>query len=1149
MPSDKQTRRQRHQAAVKPQRGKAVRGAQSTEFVKGAGFRKSEFVGGKKYYTPMSTDPKSSGAGGDVTNITLSGSSGVNNAVLSDGTVPFSAKQLGVPPTESQHLATKGYVDDTSANTTWTLSDGTTTQAVIGGNTVTVVDGTAINAVVSATDTLTINNTGVTSNVAGTGIGVSGATGAVTINNTGVTSNIASTGVHVSSVTGDITITNTGVISNVAGSGISVSSATGDVTVANTGVLSATGTSNEVDISASTGNITIGLPNAVTVATSLTTPRIISSGDITLEPAGADVLPLGNAGIDMGDYNRMWRTLYASELYVETLVAQDVLATIGGRIMVAPTTKLIADLSSGATTIDVEHNNITGKYVIMKTAPGGVAQTETFKISGSSPSSITGGYRYNITSRNLDGTGANAWVEGDAACSVGGSVGEGFMDLTSTSTVLNHAGPTMAIYARTGGSNWNDLKPTVAVGQLSSFVDYSGSDKFGIAIGNDITLAITNGFKGLTADNTNGLRMFNTPIELYSGAEKRVKISSDGTFKIGRYIDNSNSGTENNHLYWNGTSLTVKGDIEMGSGSTINWGNVTESGTVPYRANNWSPDLTAYATNSALSSYALTSSLSAYMQVTPSSSTNIGANYVYTGTLIAGQVNAVAINADSISAGTLAAARISAGSIRTNKLTAGGANLVPSPALFTTAASLEAEGWTKASTRTELRWENDAFSGSTYRCIEVGGYQDSYGSGNQSGNLSSPLIPIDTSQTYRLKLDIAHETGTDTDFGIQLRFYTSNGISETGSSAVNADGGQGSPATGITLFYVASGYITSHASKWVHIDRVLFPASATQTLMRGGGNLDEQDVASEVGITGSSAYYTNNCKMPIDAEYVKIFIINEPESYYQNVRVANISLTAIGEGLGVITGSKIQTSSTGKRIIIDGDNNNIKFYDGSNNQVCRIDDDVFSSGGNDYPGLEITSDRAFFRVSNANISEGYMQFYNEMRSISIPTTGTGLAHYSSITRDGAANNPNSSSNIQSFYADARNDGSGSAYGMYIAAGLAAKPSGGSWASASDSRVKTIGDNYITGLTELAQLQPKYYKYNGKADGAPNDGVDYVGLIAQEAETVIPSLVSQGKGEIDSVEVDDFRMLDTSELQYAIINAVKELNTRLIALEG
>ena len=53
MPSDRQTRRQRHQAAIKPQRGKAVRGAQATEFVKDSGYRKSEFIGGKKYKSDL----------------------------------------------------------------------------------------------------------------------------------------------------------------------------------------------------------------------------------------------------------------------------------------------------------------------------------------------------------------------------------------------------------------------------------------------------------------------------------------------------------------------------------------------------------------------------------------------------------------------------------------------------------------------------------------------------------------------------------------------------------------------------------------------------------------------------------------------------------------------------------------------------------------------------------------------------------------------------------------------------------------------------------------------------------------------------------------------------------------------------------------
>lgn len=52
---------------------------------------------------------------------------------------------------------------------------------------------------------VTITNTGVTSNVAGTGISVSGATGAVTITNTGVTSAVAGTGVGVSAATGAVT--------------------------------------------------------------------------------------------------------------------------------------------------------------------------------------------------------------------------------------------------------------------------------------------------------------------------------------------------------------------------------------------------------------------------------------------------------------------------------------------------------------------------------------------------------------------------------------------------------------------------------------------------------------------------------------------------------------------------------------------------------------------------------------------------------------------------------------------------------------------------------------------------------------------------------------------------------------------------------
>tara|TARA_R100001463_G_scaffold54610_1_gene105691 strand:- start:8 stop:2383 length:2376 start_codon:yes stop_codon:yes gene_type:complete len=177
---------------------------------------------------------KGKSADAPKTIIVNSGSSGTINtagAVMQNGSTPFTTVQTGVGPTSDLHLATKKYVDDTASNTSWTISDGSTTQPIIGGNTLTVSDGTAINAVVSATDTLTIHNTGVTSNVAGAGIGVSSGTGAVTITNSGVTSNVAGTGIGVSSGTGAVTITNSGVTGITGGTAIDASASTGSVTL------------------------------------------------------------------------------------------------------------------------------------------------------------------------------------------------------------------------------------------------------------------------------------------------------------------------------------------------------------------------------------------------------------------------------------------------------------------------------------------------------------------------------------------------------------------------------------------------------------------------------------------------------------------------------------------------------------------------------------------------------------------------------------------------------------------------------------------------------------------------------------------------------------------------------------------------------
>ena len=82
------------------------------------------------------------------------------------------------------------------------------------------------------------------------------------------------------------------------------------------------------------------------------------AGDITLDPGGFDVLPYGGYEINLGAINKKYLTIHAAELWVETLVAQDTMATIGGRILVAPTTVLTRNLPAADTTIYVKHNQM-----------------------------------------------------------------------------------------------------------------------------------------------------------------------------------------------------------------------------------------------------------------------------------------------------------------------------------------------------------------------------------------------------------------------------------------------------------------------------------------------------------------------------------------------------------------------------------------------------------------------------------------------------------------------------------------------------------------------------------------------------------------------------------------------------------------------
>jgi len=114
-------------------------------------------------------------------------------------------------------------------------------------------------------------------------------------------------------------------------------------------------------------------------------------------------------------------------------------------------------------------------------------------------------------------------------------------------------------------------------------------------------------------------------------------------------------------------------------------------------------------------------------------------------------------------------------------------------------------------------------------------------------------------------------------------------------------------------------------------------------------------------------------------------------------------------------------------------------------------------------------------------------------------------------------------------------------------GSAAKNSGGSsWATWSDERLKDDIKPYEKGLSEVLMLSPKSFVFNGKNGTVL--GERSVGLVAQDVETIFPDSVRIV--DLDPLDdISDPRLFDYSEINFALINAIKELNERIERLEN
>ena len=114
-------------------------------------------------------------------------------------------------------------------------------------------------------------------------------------------------------------------------------------------------------------------------------------------------------------------------------------------------------------------------------------------------------------------------------------------------------------------------------------------------------------------------------------------------------------------------------------------------------------------------------------------------------------------------------------------------------------------------------------------------------------------------------------------------------------------------------------------------------------------------------------------------------------------------------------------------------------------------------------------------------------------------------------------------------------------------GTAFKNQGGDmWATQSDLRVKEDIRDLEIGLDAVMQIRPVRFYYNGKA-GTPK-GASGIGIIGQEIESIVPETIQYVSSQEILEDDEPLRIYNGSALTYVLINAVKELTTRVQQLE-
>lgn len=286
------------------------------------------------------------------------------------------------------------------------------------------------------------------------------------------------------------------------------------------------------------------LTTPIVTSPAATNLQLKSTADIILDPAGQEVLPATPYFVNLGSLQNKYLMIHAAELWVETLVAQETIATIGGRILVGPTTVLEVDLAAteGASTITVKHNQMQDGDIVYMEARGKVEFMEiTSGYTALGPSG-SGPYRYDVT-RSVDATPSDLWYKGDAIFNTG-TINDGFIDLYSISSIRPggfESGPTIVGNVRTG-TTYNAWQSRWAIGNLNGLYGY-GTAIYGFAAGVPsgawIAAEATNGFRIMSGANVRTQVDISGNLFMFAGTESDPNKATIALYNNGRaYFNN-----------------------------------------------------------------------------------------------------------------------------------------------------------------------------------------------------------------------------------------------------------------------------------------------------------------------------------------------------------------------------------------------------------------------------------------------------------------------------------------------------------------------------------------------------------------------------------------------------------------------------------